>query len=76
MTLEDRYVSHELLHEALSRLSEEDALCLVLRFVAGERYAEIGTTLGLTKEAVRKRIARGLIALRSAYKSLDTEVSL
>lgn len=76
MTLEDRYVIHELLREALSHLTEEDAACLVMRFVSGEQYAEIAATLGLTAEAVRKRIARGLVVLRSVYRSLDTEVSL
>ncbi|MHB8600447.1 MAG: RNA polymerase sigma factor [Ktedonobacteraceae bacterium] len=76
MTLEDRYVVHELLREALNHLTEEDAACLVMRFVSGEQYAEIAATLGLTAEAVRKRIARGLVVLRSVYSSLDTEVSL
>lgn len=70
---EDRYIVRELLHEALSQLSEEDALCIVLRFIAGERYTEIAERLGITKEAVRKRVTRGLIVLRSVYKALDRE---
>ncbi|MEO8970836.1 MAG: RNA polymerase sigma factor [Ktedonobacteraceae bacterium] len=73
MTLEDRYVVRELLSEALRHLSQEDAVCLVLRFVEDEQYNEIAARLGLTKEAVRKRISRGLIALRAAYKALDME---
>ncbi|HLZ58917.1 MAG TPA: RNA polymerase sigma factor [Ktedonosporobacter sp.] len=76
MSLEDRYALRELLREALSQLSEEDATCLVLRFVANERYKEIAARLGLTEEAVRKRISRGLTALRAAYQTLDTEVPL
>jgi RNA polymerase sigma-70 factor (ECF subfamily) len=74
MTFEDRYALRELLHQALHSLSEEDASCLVLRFVAGERYSEIADQLGMTREAVRKRISRGIIALRAAYQALDTEV--
>jgi len=73
MTLEDRYTARELLSEALRHLSQEDATCLVLRFVFGEQYSEIATQMSLTKEAVRKRISRGLIALRAAYKALDME---
>lgn len=70
---ENRYVARELLHEALSQLSADDAFCIILRFVAGERYAEIAERLGTTKEAVRKRVARGLVVLRSIYQALDRE---
>jgi RNA polymerase sigma-70 factor (ECF subfamily) len=73
MMMEDRYVARELLSEALRHLSQEDATCLVLRFVGGEQYSDIAVRVGLTKEAVRKRISRGLIALRAAYKALDME---
>lgn len=72
-TWENRYVARELLHEALSQLSADDAYCIILRFVAGERYAEIAERLGTTKEAVRKRVARGLVVLRSIYRALDWE---
>lgn len=74
MPFEDRLAARELLQAALRLLSAEDAACLVLHFVAGERYGEIATRLGLTSEAVRKRVARGLTTLRSAYAALDTEV--
>lgn len=73
-SFEDRYIAHDLLREALRHLSEEDAACLVMHFVSGERYTEIAAQLGLTSEAVRKRVARALVALRKAYHDLDTEV--
>ncbi|HUY78445.1 MAG TPA: sigma-70 family RNA polymerase sigma factor [Ktedonobacterales bacterium] len=73
MSFEDRYAARELLQLALRRLSAADAACLVLHFVAGERYAEIGARLGMSAEAVRKRVARGLTALRAAYATLDVE---
>ena len=73
-SLEERYAARELLRAALRQLTEDDAACLVLHFVAGERYAEIGERLGMSGEAVRKRIARALVALRAAYQRLDAEV--
>jgi len=72
-SLEDRYVARELLQRALSRLSGADAACLVLHFVEGERYGEIAARLGLTSEAVRKRISRALTTLRQVYAAMDTE---
>ena len=73
-SLEDRCAARDLLRSALRQLSAEDAACLVLHFVAGERYGEIAERLGMTGEAVRKRVARALVALRAAYKALDVEV--
>ena len=75
ITMEDLYAERELLREALRRLSEEDAICLLLRFVCNEKYTEIAEYLGLTKEAVRKRVSRGLTILRTTYKMLDVEQS-
>lgn len=71
---EDSFVARELVRQALKSLAADDAACLVLHFVAGERYGEIADRLGLTSEAVRKRVARGLVALRAAYAALDVEV--
>jgi RNA polymerase sigma-70 factor (ECF subfamily) len=73
-SFEDRAVARELLSSALSTLAEDDAACLVLHYVSGDRYGEIATRLGISSEAVRKRVARALVALRKAYVVLDTEV--
>jgi RNA polymerase sigma-70 factor, ECF subfamily len=70
---EERYAARELLQGALRQLSEDDAACLVLHYVAGERYSEIAARLDMTSEAVRKRVSRGLTALRAAYAALDSE---
>ncbi|HEY7349949.1 MAG TPA: sigma-70 region 4 domain-containing protein [Ktedonobacterales bacterium] len=59
----------------LNRLSREDAACLLLRFVGGERYAEIAARLGISTEAAHKRVGRGLVTLRAVYRQLDREVS-
>lgn len=73
--VEEHVIARELLRQALRALSDEDAACLVLHYVAGERYGEIAARLGMTGEAVRKRVARGLVALRAAYLALDAEVA-
>jgi RNA polymerase sigma-70 factor (ECF subfamily) len=75
-TLEDRTAARDLLETALRQLSEEDAACLVLHYVAGERYHEIGSRLGISSDAVRKRVGRALTALRAAYHALDVEAKV
>ena len=70
-TFEERYVVREQLREALKYLSEEDALCIVLRFALDEPYIEIAEYLHLSKEAVRKRVFRGLKILKSSYKAME-----
>jgi RNA polymerase sigma-70 factor, ECF subfamily len=72
-SIEDRYIQRELLETALRTLPPEDGACLVLHIVAGERYAEIGERLGMSSEAVRKRVARGIAAMRDALRALDVE---
>lgn len=68
---EETYVLREILYEALCRLSEEDATCIVLRFVQGKRYADIAQLLGITSVAVRKRVARGIVVMREAIQKAD-----
>jgi RNA polymerase sigma-70 factor (ECF subfamily) len=72
-SLEDAVIGRELLRAALATLDEDDAACLVLHFVAGERYGEIAARLGISSEAVRKRVGRALSSLRRAYVALETE---
>lgn len=72
-SLEDAVIGRELLRAALKTLDEDDAACLVLRYVAGERYGEIATRLDISSEAVRKRVGRALTALRRAYLALENE---
>lgn len=72
--IEEHYIARELLRQALSQLSEDDAACLILHYVSGERYNEIASRLGLTSEAVRKRTSRALAVLRKVYFALDKEV--
>ncbi|GLV60565.1 RNA polymerase sigma factor [Dictyobacter sp. S3.2.2.5] len=75
-TPEERYLVRELLREALGSLSEEDAMCIVLRFAFDERYSEIAHKFHASEEAIRKRIARGLAALRSSYTRMAERKAL
>jgi RNA polymerase sigma-70 factor (ECF subfamily) len=72
-SLEDTVIGRELLRAALNTLDDDDAACLALHYVAGERYGEIASRLNLSSEAVRKRVGRALTALRRAYTALETE---
>ncbi len=72
-SLEDAVIGRELLRAALATLDEDAAACLVLHYVAGERYGEIAARLGISSEAVRKRVGRALTSLRQAYAALETE---
>jgi RNA polymerase sigma-70 factor (ECF subfamily) len=72
-SLEDAVIGRELLRAALAALDGDDAACLVLHYVAGERYGEIAARLNLSSEAVRKRVGRALASLRRSYAALETE---
>jgi RNA polymerase sigma factor (sigma-70 family) len=54
-----------LLDEALERLNKTDRDALLLRFFEQQSLAQIGTNLGSTEDAARKRIARALEKLRA-----------
>jgi RNA polymerase sigma-70 factor (ECF subfamily) len=47
------------IQEALCKIPDEQRTCVVLHFVEGFKYREIAETLGISEEAVRKRVARG-----------------
>ena len=72
-SVEDAVIGRTLLRAALETLDDDDAACLILHYVAGERYSEIGARLNLSSEAVRKRVGRALTALRRAYSAMESE---
>lgn len=53
--------------EALLRVPADQRTPMVLHFVEGFRYREIAELLGISEEAVRKRVARGSKLFRSEY---------
>ncbi len=67
-----RAISHEpieriAIQEALLKVPVDQRTAMVLHFVEGFRYREIGELLGISEDAVRKRVARGSKRFRSAY---------
>ncbi|MES2470558.1 MAG: sigma-70 family RNA polymerase sigma factor [Verrucomicrobiota bacterium] len=56
------------LDAALGRLSRPDREALLLRFWQRQDHRSIGTALGSTEEAARKRIARALEKLRTVLR--------
>jgi len=53
--------------EALRKVHKEQRVCMVLHFVEGFKYQEIAETLGISEEAVRKRVARGSLEFKRYY---------
>ena len=53
--------------EALQQVPVEQRRCIVLHFVEGLNYHEIGKILGISEDAVRKRVVRGCEKFRQAY---------
>jgi len=52
------------LHHALDGLARTDREALLLRFFDGLSLVEVGEALGVSEEAARKRVARGLERMR------------
>ena len=57
------------IQEALNKVPQEQRVCMVLHFVEGFKYREIAATLGISEEAVRKRVARGSLEFRRLFGS-------
>ena len=57
--------------EALTKVPAEQRTCIVLHFVEGLKYAEIAQTLGISEEAVKKRVSRGKQLFRRLYTGGD-----
>jgi len=55
------------IEEALLKIPQKQRTCLVLHFVEGFKYREIAEILGISEEAVRKRVSRGSREFRKMY---------
>jgi len=60
------------IRKALNKVPADQRACIVLHFVEGFKYREIAETLGISEDAVRKRVARGKEAFRSNYNGGET----
>ena len=65
---EDQIETRILVHQALGRMKPKDAAVLQLHFGNGFTYEEIGQVVGMSSEAVRKRVARSVQKFREAYE--------
>lgn len=68
--MEEQVAQRDLVRRALAAIPPEQAACLVLTAIEGFRYAEAAEVLGISAEAVRKRVSRGEAAFRRAYERL------
>ncbi len=56
-----------LLDEAVGRLTAADQKAVLLRYFKNQSHQEVGTALGLSEEAARKRVERALEKLRGQF---------
>lgn len=55
------------IQEVMNKIPVKFRVCMVLHFVEGFKYKEIAETIGISEEAVRKRVARGSDEFRKLY---------
>ena len=54
---------------ALNKIPKKLRVCLILHFMEGFKYREIAETLGISEEAVRKRVPRGSDEFKKHYNT-------
>ena len=62
------------LDAALAELTDADRDAVVLRFLAGQSLAEVGTAFGTAEDAAQKRVSRALEKLREAFRRRGVDV--
>lgn len=65
---------NEVLHEALSRLPENQRISVILRDYEGYSYKEIGEITGMSEAQVKINIYRGRLALRNYIGKIETVI--
>ena len=56
------------IQNTLCQVSYDKRVCMVLHYVEGYKYREISELLGISEDAVRKRVARGNVEFRCLYE--------
>ena len=64
-----------LLETALAQLGDKDHDAVVLRFLEGRSLSEVGTALGASEEAAKKRVNRALEKLRKFFTKRKVALS-
>ncbi len=65
--IEEQTETRLLVQQTLLQLKPMDAACLQLHYGDGFNYEQIGRIIGISPEAVRKRVARGVGKFRAIY---------
>jgi RNA polymerase sigma-70 factor (ECF subfamily) len=63
----EKMVEEMAIQEALCKVPSEQRACLVLHYVEGFKYREIAETLGISEDAVRKRVQKGKQIFQRIY---------
>src|SRR6266850_162812 len=63
------------LEEAVACLSEKDRQAVMLRFYESKSLAEVGTILGVSEEAAKKRVSRAVEKLRKLFSREGVAIS-
>lgn len=58
-----------MLDEALLRLRDPDRLAVIMHFMEGQTFREVGSALGMGEDAARKRVSRSLDQLTEFFRS-------
>jgi len=66
-TQPDTSVEDIAIKEALHKIPYDQRICVVLHYIEGFKYREIAETMGISEEAVRKRVTRGVQVFRRSY---------
>jgi RNA polymerase sigma-70 factor (ECF subfamily) len=69
----DGTIGEMAIQETLRKVPAGQRACLVLHFVEGFKYREIAETLGISEDAVRKRISRGKQIFRRLYNGGEVQ---
>src|SRR5437899_2034269 len=64
-----------LLNDAIANLGDKERDAIMLRFIEGKNLREVGATLGVTEEAAKKRVSRGVEKLRTFFGSRGARFS-
>jgi RNA polymerase sigma-70 factor (ECF subfamily) len=59
--------------QVLARIPVEQRVCLVLHFVEGFKYREIAEIVGISRDAVCKRVARGSKRFQTLYAEVNDD---
>jgi RNA polymerase sigma factor (sigma-70 family) len=64
-----------LLDAALGDLPEADRDAIVLRFLCGQSFAQVGAALGVNDDTAQKRVARAVEKLRESFRRRGVQVT-